>query len=204
MAPRNSFRFPLVLFSLIALLAAAFLPTQTAAAAKFSASTPNLAAFIQSVQNGQAGFVRGVYVENVLAFPVIQQPSYNPTYVSDKANVVTEFGAAAQYGNVGLLGHNTLAGKEFSNLQAGQVITLVYGDGTTASFRVARILRYEALDPANVNSAFRDLATGSVLTSSEMFALAYGGTRRVTFQTCIEANGNSSWGRMFVIAEPAP
>ena len=35
-----------------------------------------------------------------------------------------------------------------------------------------------------------------------MFKLAYLGDRLVTFQTCIEAYGNSSWGRLFVVAEP--
>jgi hypothetical protein len=35
-----------------------------------------------------------------------------------------------------------------------------------------------------------------------MFSRAYGGERRAVFQTCIAAEGNGSWGRLFVIALP--
>jgi hypothetical protein len=35
-----------------------------------------------------------------------------------------------------------------------------------------------------------------------MFKRVYLGDRHVTFQTCIKAYGNQSWGRMFVIAVP--
>jgi len=37
-----------------------------------------------------------------------------------------------------------------------------------------------------------------------MFDRAYEGGRHVTFQTCIAAEGNSSWGRLFIIAAPKP
>jgi hypothetical protein len=40
------------------------------------------------------------------------------------------------------------------------------------------------------------------LTTEQMFNKAYRGDRHVTFQTCIEANGEPSWGRLFVIATP--
>jgi len=35
-----------------------------------------------------------------------------------------------------------------------------------------------------------------------LFRLVYRGERHITFQTCIEAYGNGSWGRLFVIAKP--
>jgi hypothetical protein len=35
-----------------------------------------------------------------------------------------------------------------------------------------------------------------------MFKRVYFSNRHVTFQTCIEAEGNLSWGRLFVIAVP--
>jgi hypothetical protein len=35
-----------------------------------------------------------------------------------------------------------------------------------------------------------------------MFNRAYVGENRVVFQTCLAAEGNPSWGRLFVIAVP--
>ncbi len=202
MAPRTFSRSTFVLVSLITLLAAAFLPMQTAAAAGLPAVTPDLASFTLSVQNGQAGVVRGVYVDQVLAYQVIQQPSYNGAYVSDKDGIVTEFSAARQNGNVGLLAHNTLAGKLFSNLKPGQYVTLVYGDGKTETFVITQILRYAALSPYSATSEFKNLDTNTNITASQLFSNAYTGSRHVTFQTCIEYNGNLSGGRLFVIAVP--
>ena len=42
--------------------------------------------------------------------------------------------------------------------------------------------------------------TGSA--AGQMFKRAYLGDRHVTFQTCLEAYGNNSWGRLFIIAVP--
>jgi hypothetical protein len=44
--------------------------------------------------------------------------------------------------------------------------------------------------------------TEETLTAEQMFKRVYLGDRHVTFQTCIKAYGNQSWGRMFVIAVP--
>ncbi len=158
--------------------------------------------FVMSVQNGQAGVLRGVYVPGVLALPVIQQPRGWPAYVSDVDNVITQFSMAAEVGNVGLLAHNTLAGRDFVNLSPGQEVRLVYGDGSVEYFIVTEILRYQALQPYSPTSEFRDLDTLETITAEELFRRVYRGERHVTFQTCIEENGNSSWGRFFVIAQP--
>jgi len=40
------------------------------------------------------------------------------------------------------------------------------------------------------------------LTAEQLFNRVYRGDRHVTFQTCIDANGDISWGRLFVIAIP--
>jgi hypothetical protein len=40
------------------------------------------------------------------------------------------------------------------------------------------------------------------LNAEQMFKRVYFGDRHVTFQTCIESNGELSWGRLFIIAEP--
>jgi hypothetical protein len=167
-----------------------------------SSSIPDLASFVRTVIDGQAGRLRGVYVPGVLAMPVVQQPSGNPVFVSTIDNEITEFSMAAEMGNVGLLAHNYLAGTSFSMLAPGQEVRLIHGDGHIEDFIINRILSYQALDPYSPYSEFRDLETGVTITAEELFGLVYRGKRHVTFQTCIEASGNSSWGRLFVIAEP--
>jgi hypothetical protein len=163
---------------------------------------PGFEDFGQSVQNGQADVLRGVYVENVLELPVVQQPVDRPYYVSNRNGEATQFGMAAQYGNIGLLAHNTLSGRFFSNLSSGQEVRLLYGDGRVVYFVIRQILRFQALDPESVSSSFRNLDRNEVLSAGEMFNRAYVGEHRLVFQTCIEAEGNVSWGRLFVVAMP--
>lgn len=163
---------------------------------------PTLADFSKSVQNGKADVLRGVYVNDVLALPIIQQPAGNPGYVSNNDGEVTQFGMPAKYGNVGLLAHNTLSGKFFSGLAVGQEVRLVYGDGKTEIFVITEVLRYQALQPTSPYSSFRNLNKDETLNAEQMFKRVYFGDRHVTFQTCIESDGVSSWGRLFVIAVP--
>ena len=168
------------------------------------ASLPTFMDFSISVQNGQASVLRGVYTRDVLALPVVQQPSDSPAYVSSYDGLVTQFGMAAQYGTVGLLAHNHLAGRSFSGLAVGQEVRLVYGDGHVERFVITEVLEYQALQPTSPYSSFRDLASDEVLSAQQMFQRVYQGERHITFQTCIDAEGNSSWGRLFVIAVPDP
>ena len=158
--------------------------------------------FSQSVQNGNAETLNGVYVPNVLAFPVVQQPYGYASYVSKNDNEVTQFRMASQFGNTGLLAHNYLAGESFSQLAIGQEVRLVYGDGRVEYFVVSQILQYQALQPHSPYSSFRNLDRDETLSVEEMFKRVYFGDRHVTFQTCIEAEGNLSWGRLFIIAIP--
>ena len=163
---------------------------------------PDYRSFLESVENGQAGVLRGVYVDGVLALPIVQQPVGNPGFVSQNANEVTQFSMAAEVGNVGLLAHNFLSGASFTNLAPGQEVLLVYGDGTVEYFVIDQIYQYQALQPYSPNSEFRDLETDITITAQELFRKVYRGERHVTFQTCIEANGNGSWGRLFITAQP--
>ena len=163
---------------------------------------PDLGTFSVSVLDEQTSELRGVYVPQVMALPVIQQPVGNPGYVSRIDNVVTQFAMAAEVGNIGLLAHNNLAGQNFSQLALGQEVTLVYGDGSIETFVVSRVVRYQALNPYSPYSEFRDLETGITITAQDLFQQVYRGDRHLTFQTCIESEGNLSWGRLFVIAEP--
>jgi hypothetical protein len=158
--------------------------------------------FRRSVKNGAGDILRGVYVEDVLELPVVQQPADHPYYVSNRSGEATQFGMASQYGNIGLLAHNTLSGRYFSKLNIGQEVRLVYGDGRVEYFVIKHILRFRALEPESVTSSFQNLDRHETLSSGELFSRAYAGERRLVFQTCIAANGNVSWGRLFVIAVP--
>jgi len=165
---------------------------------------PNFREFSKSVQNNEASVLRGVYVPDVLAFPIIQQPIGNAGYVSPTDGEITQFGMASQFGNVGLLAHNNLSGRFFPKLAVGQEVRLVYGNGKVEYFVITQILQFQALQPTSPYSAFRALSNDENLTAEQLFKKVYRGDRHVTFQTCIEANGNLSWGRLFVIAEPRP
>lgn len=169
---------------------------------KDDAAIPGFSEFAAAVSDGQAGLLRGVYVPGVLAFPIVQQPASNANYVSSDDGTITQFNMAAQYGNVGLLAHNYLSGRFFFDLALGQEVRLVYGDGKVETFVITQILKYQALQPSSPYSSFRGLENNDTLTAAQMFQKAYLGDRHVTFQTCIEAYGNSSWGRIFVVAKP--
>ena len=171
---------------------------------KGEVTLPNFQEFSTSVQNGDANVLRGVYVPNVLATPVVQQPADNAGYVSSTDGVLTQFRLPSQFGNVGLLAHNSLSGKFFFQLEVGQEVRLVYGNGKVEYYLIQQILRYQAFEPNSPYSNFRDLSTNENLTAEQVFRKVYTGDRHVTFQTCIAANGISTWGRIFVIATPEP
>lgn len=166
------------------------------------ASLPDFQSFFEIVQNGEKGVLRGVYVPGVLALPIVQQPAGNPGYVSQNNDEITQFNMAAEAGIVGLLAHNYLSGTVFFDLSKGQEVRLIYGNGEVEYFEIDQILKYQALQPYSPTSQFRDLETDLVITAEQLFGKVYRGERHVTFQTCIDANGNSSWGRIFIIAQP--
>jgi hypothetical protein len=166
------------------------------------ASLPLLNEFVGQVINGRAGELRGIYIPEVLAAPVVQQPAGDNAFVSPLENVVTQFGLAAQYGSTGLLAHNFLAGEDFFLLKKDQKIYLVYGDGQVAAFVITEILRYQALEPNSPLSRFTNLKKDELLSSAELFSKVYGRSGDVILQTCIAREDNLSWGRLFVIAEP--
>ena len=196
-------RTALSLSLLVFLFTAFFLNLDsTQAIANPDGALPGFADFSRSVQNGDATVLRGVYVPDVLALPVVQQPVDRPYYVSNRDGEATQFGMASQYGNIGLLAHNTLSGRDFSRLSIGQQVRLVYGDGRVEDFVVTNIMRFRASNPESVSSSFRNLDRKETLSAGEMFTRTYTGERHLVFQTCIAANGNESWGRLFIIAVP--
>lgn len=150
-------------------------------------------------------FVQSVYMDNTLALDVVQQPDGDTNFVSPNDGEVTQFSTVTQYGNVGLLAHNYLSGKDFSRLAIGQEVHLVYSSGRVEHFIVIKILRYQALEPKSPYSSFQNLDNrDEIISVGEMFDRAYKGDYHLTFQTCIAKNGVSSWGRLFVVAVPKP
>jgi hypothetical protein len=203
MALKNQItRFVLSLSLFLFTMASLLLNPVSASAMNNYAVMPTFTNFSKTVENGQASVLRGVYVSNVLALPVVQQPSKNAGYVSRKDGVATQFRMASQFGNLVLLAHNHLAGKSFSELTVGQEVRLIYGDGHVEYYVIKEVLKYQALQPYSPYSSFRNLDKNEVLTAEQMFKRVYFGDRHVTFQTCIAAEGNQSWGRLFVIAVP--
>ena len=185
--------------------------TPTATVTPVSTATPNptptplpppfLDTFTANLINGNAWQVVGVYVEDVLALRVVQQPASDAAYVSTLQNVATYFTMVNQVtGNTGLLAHNYLAGVYFFDLQPGQVVVLIYGDGATEEYVVSNSVQYQALSPESPTSNFVDLDTGETLSSTDLFYRVFGGSTRTTFQTCVAQGNELSWGRLFVIA----
>jgi hypothetical protein len=167
-----------------------------------AAALPNFSDFLHSVQTGEANVVRGVYVPNVMAYRVAQQPLDNPGFLSNQEDRVTQFRMAANYGTVGLVAHNYLAGASFFELEIGNEVRVVYGDGRVETFVVYEVLEYQALQPNSPYSSFRNVDADETLTVNQMFKRVYMSDGHVTFQTCIEKDGLSTWGRLFVIAIP--
>jgi hypothetical protein len=158
-------------------------------------------AIVQAVPD----FVQSVYMDNTLALEVVQQPDGDTNFVSPNNGEATQFSTVTQYGNVGLLAHNYLSGKDFSRLAIGQEVRLVYTSGRVEHFIVIEILRYQALEPRSPYSSFQNMDNkDEIMSVGDMFDRAYKGDYHLTFQTCIAKDGVSSWGRLFVVAVPKP
>jgi hypothetical protein len=205
MAPKNPITRTFLDTGILLVLLASLLLQPVPALAIANADSralPSFSEFSRSVRDGSADLARGVYVPNVMAFPIVQQPSGSPAFLSNEQDKVTQFRMASQYGTTGLLAHNYLAGDSFFDLEVGDEVRLVYGDGKVEYFIVSEILRYQALQPNSPYSSFRSLDKGEVLSAEKMFKRVFSGDGHLTFQTCIEKDGELSWGRLFVIAAP--
>ncbi|GAP06241.1 MAG TPA: sortase [Anaerolinea thermolimosa] len=141
---------------------------------------------------------------SLFSFTISPQPAGDPAFVSSEPGVVTDFSLARTYGTIGLLAHNTLAGAAFSQLKTGQSLQLITQDGSITLYRITAIEKYRALTPSSPKSDFSPLdSPGRRMTATELFNHIYatGDGKRLVLQTCLEANGNPSWGRLFIIAE---
>ncbi len=166
------------------------------------AGLPTLSDFTRQVTNGNAADVTGVYVTDVFALTVVKQPAGDPAYISTRADALTEFSLAKAYGSLGFVAHNTLAGRLFTKIQAGDLLIFIYGDGRQTSYHVDQIRHFKALSPNSPYSNYVDLEQGKQLSNSDLFFQTYGTRGTAILQTCIAANGLDSWGRLFIIATP--
>jgi hypothetical protein len=145
----------------------------------------------------------GIFVENILADRIVQQPQGNPGFVSPEKETVTQFNMASQFGTIGILAHNTAAGEAFFDIQTDDIIYLVQSSGGVQAFVVIEIQKYQALSPDDPYSNFVDLSNpSSTISAQTLFLRTYGRGGGLILQTCIESAGNPSWGRLFVIAQP--
>ncbi len=167
-----------------------------------SAALPSLEKFVSSIEEGNSSSLAGVYADGLFALEIVEQPSGRDAFVAARPGVVTLFSEAEDFGSVGLLAHNYLAGSYFFDLEMHEQISLISGDGILTSYRVIAFRRFEALDSRNPKSNFHDLTKGQNITAEKVFRQVYAHKNRLIFQTCIQENGNDEWGRLFVIAEP--
>ena len=196
----------LLTFIFVSVLISALFPPRNVHALAGAADQPDLPGldtFVEQVSNGQTGQLRGVYIPGIQASAVVQQPAGMNGFVSPRQNVLTQFRLASKQGSTGLLAHNYLAGKSFEMLQPGQEIDLIDGRGNISTFTVTEILRYQALEPNSNVSTFIDLKDLNSISADNLFIKIYGRPGRLVLQTCIQAENNPSWGRLFVIAQPA-
>lgn len=165
-----------------------------------TSALPAFDQFVQDITNGNGNQPVGVYVEGQFQYPIVQQPSNDPAWVTSNFGEVTEFRIVRQHtGNEGLIAHNYLAGGSFYSLQPGDVAELIMGDGSVVEFEIYEIHSFQALSPNSALSDFLNLDTGEKLTASDLFYRVYGGDMTLTFQTCINRDNISTWGRTFII-----
>ncbi len=162
--------------------------------------------FVGSVRNDQVGSVTGIYAPGLFGLPVTGQPAGDESIIYEDENILTQYSTPAQYGVIAILAHNYLnSGRLLEQLSAGQEVYVVYGDGKVAPYTISTVQYYQALDPHNVRSDFRDLngPGGEVISYNQLFDHVYTNAGQLVFQTCLKANGEWSWGRIFISADPA-
>lgn len=164
----------------------------------------SLDAFKHVVTTGDPALVTGLFVPDHGGFYVVQQASGQDGMVSPAADVLTQFRRPAANGVIGLLAHNFAAGKWFDELETGDLLYLIHGDGTYDVYRLSEKMQFKAINGKSVLTDFIDLATGEVRNVDEVYNQVYAGKPHLTLQTCIQQDKDLDWGRLFLLAEQIP
>jgi hypothetical protein len=145
-------------------------------------------------------------------YRVIGQPKNDVNYVSADPQEITEFEQPRQQTKNfnWLLVHNyNPAGKEISKLKQGDNVWILTPSGEE-KYQVIKKEEYQALSPTSNTADFVDLNKESStfnqrITTADLYGRmtqkslqARGDQEIAILQTCIEANGELSWGRLFV------
>jgi len=162
----------------------------------------SLEEFAKILKNNDNKVIKGIYVSELFALRVLQQPPDKKGYVSPIDGTVTQFGMAMNNNIIGILAHNFSSGRYFKNLNIKDIISVVYGDGIIKNYKVYVIHQYRAESPDNEKSNFIDLENNKILSPSGLFIKMYAGKHHLTLQTCIQKDKEMSWGRLFIIAYP--
>lgn len=158
--------------------------------------------FLERFLKEYVGNANWVSIEGGFSLPIIQQPEGEPSFVSTRDNIVTQFNSPSQYGVTGLLAHNYLSGKDFYSLEIGQKVTVYYGEGIERNYKVISIDRFRKLDRTSIYSNLVEVETNKEYSSTEVFNRFYNGSHHLVFQTCLEQDGRLDWGLVFITAEP--
>ena len=146
--------------------------------------------------------VSSIYLEGIKFLRIERQPQGRYNHVSARDNVLTNFQMAERYGVMGLIAHNYLAGRYFSQLKVDDHVYLMDGKGGSRKYRVDQILKFRAVRPRDPRSWFEDLQDNEMYTAAEVFRRIYMGNHQVVLQTCIAQGDLQEWGRLFLVCKP--
>ncbi len=161
-----------------------------------------LADFVDTVYNGKSKEIVGIYIEDKLAMPIVQQPEDDHAFISSRKDTLTQFALPADYGVIGVLAHNTEAGEAFYELELGDVVVVVYGNGATDRYEITNDEVWKAYNPQDAyNGTFESMSTRETLSLRDLFIQTYTKPDTLVFQTCYAQGSNLQWGRLFITAE---
>jgi len=146
--------------------------------------------------------VPSIYLEGIKYFRITHQPVGSFNHVTSLEDVVTSFQTAEEQGNLGLIAHNYLAGRYFSELELGDHLYLKDAQGKTRTYHLQQVLKFRAISPGNPSSYFVDLQANEVYPAADLARRIYFGSHRVVLQTCISQGDELEWGRLFLLFYP--
>jgi hypothetical protein len=153
--------------------------------------------FVVSVINGDADTLRGIYVPDAFAWPVVQQTKGASEVVL--GDVVTQFGWT--YDKViAVLGEaKENPGKSFMMLDVGSTVTLVYGDGRPVVYEITEVYSYQTDDATNPYASFGGMTTENVF--DKFYRDPDGGEDKLILQSCKLTSWGSPLQRVFFVAQ---